>query len=301
MKRYLRILTLALAVLMLAGAMTSCAARDRKKVAVCGGYDVLYEEIRYEAKTYLHLNPDASEEEVREAVERAVRERYAVLALSAETIPELTLESEELKEQAKSDLAEVIDSLGGKSKYRKSLKEIYATKHFFEYFMKITILQAELEKAIYKGTHLENDYTLLDWWKKGNCVRVTRVAFADRAAAEALLSRLNGGETVEALVGTDVLTGATVNPHYYYFRDLHGSAEEQTALSLAATGEVSGVVACDGGYCVLIREADDFETLAYQTSAALNLYREAHMTALIQAKAETLPFEWKKIDLLNLK
>jgi len=305
MKRYLRILTLALALFVLTGGMTSCAARDRQAVAECGGYEILYEEIRYEAKTYLYLHPNASEEEVRGAVERAIRERYAVLAMCAETIPELTLDSEELEEQAKSDIDEIIDSLGGKSEYKKSLKEIYATKHFFKHFLKITLMQVELENVLYKGTRLENDATLLDWWKAGNCVRVTRVTFPERGAAEALLSRLEAGETVEELVGTDPLKGSTIDPHYYYFRDLRGSEEELAALALAEQGDISDVVQTEGGYSVMIREADDFETLAYQTSAALNEYRNAHVTTLIEQKADTLTFTWNKrgakLNLCELK
>jgi hypothetical protein len=263
-------------------------------VAECGGYEVLYEEIRFEALTYLYRNPDASEEEVRLEVERAVKERYAVLALCAEHLPELTLDSDALEARAEADEEAIIESLGGKSEYRKSLKEIYANRHFFRYFLKITLMQGELENEIYKGTHLESDKTLLDWWKAGNCTRVTRVHFSDRGAAEALLAELGAGKTVESLVGSDALAGSTIDSHYYYFRDLHGSADEAAALALAATGDVSGVVETSEGFCVMIREADDFETLVYQTSAALNLYREAHIATLIEAKADTLTLEWNR-------
>jgi len=54
-----------------------------------------------------------------------------------------------------------------------------------------------------------------------------------------------------------------------------------------------------------VREADDFETLAYQTSAALNEYRNAHVTTLIEQKADTLTFTWNKrgakLNLCELK
>jgi hypothetical protein len=292
MKRYFRILASAMALLMAMLSLGSCTAKDRRVVAECGGYEVLYEEIRFEALTYLYRNPDASEEEVRLEVERAVKERYAVLALCAEHLPELTLESEELEARAEADEEAIIESLGGKSEYRKSLKEIYANRHFFRYFLKITLMQGELENEIYKGTHLESDKTLLDWWKAGNCTRVTRVRFSDRGAAEALLAELGAGKTMESLVGSDALAGSTIDSHYYYFRDLHGSADETAALALAATGDVSGVVETSEGFCVMIREADDFETLVYQTSAALNLYREAQVATLIAEKAATMTFEW---------
>ena len=292
MTRYFRILTMTLAAVMLVLTLGSCAVGNRAKVATCGGYEVLYEEIRFEAMTYRYRNPNASEEEVREAVMQAVKERYAVLALCAEILPELTLDSDELAEVAKADEKEIIESLGGRAEYRKSLKEIYANKHFFRHFLKITIMQAELETALYQGTHLESDGTLLDWWKAGNCTRVTRVAFDERARAEELLAKLNAGETLEELVGSDTLAGSTIDPHYYYYRDLHGSAEEIAALALAETGAISDVVETSDGYCVLVREADDFDTLLYQTSAALNLYREAQVATLIAEKAVAMTFEW---------
>lgn len=295
-KRYMKIITivLSLATLVTTGTLGACTLRDRRVMAKCGDYKIRYEEVRFEAKTYLARNPDASEEEVRLAVEQAVKERYAVLALCNEKIPELIEDTKALKEAVKESEQEIIDSLNGKSDYRQSLKEIYANRHFFKQFLEITLLQGELENEIYKGEHLENDQTLLEWWKAGNCVRVTRVTFSERADAEALLGKLNEGETVESLTGSDVLEGSTIDPRYYYFRDLHGTADEIAALELAAPGDVSDVVETEGGYCVMVRVTDDFETLVYQTSAALNLYREASISDLIEEKAATMTFTWNR-------
>ena len=295
-KRYIKIIAIALSLLTLVttGTLGTFTLRSRRVVAECGDYKIRYEEVRFEAMTYLARNPDASEEEVRLAVEQAVKERYAVLALCNEKIPELIEDAKALKEAVKESEQEIIDSLNGKSDYRQSLKEIYANRHFFKQFLEITLLQGELENEVYKDTWLENDQSLLDWWKAGNCVRVTRVTFADRADAEALLGKLNEGETVESLVGSDVLEGSTIDPRYYYFRDLHGTADEIAALELAAPGDVSGVVETEGGYCVMVRVMDDFETLVYQTSAALNLYREASITDLIEEKAATMTFTWNR-------
>ena len=295
-KRYLRIITLVLSLVTLAttGTIGGLTWKSRRVVATCGDYKIRYEEVRFEAMTYLSRNPDASEEEVRLAVEQAVKERYAVLTLCNEVIPELIENAKALKEAVKENEKEIIESLDGKSAYRKSLKEIYANRHFFKQFIELTLMQGELENEIYKDTRLENDTSLLEWWKAGNCVRVTRVTFAEREAAEVLLAELTAGETVESLVGSDVLEGSTIDPRYYYFRDLHGSADEVAALELEGPGAISDVVETEGGYCVMVRVMDDFETLAYQTSAALNLYREAEIADIITQKADTMTFQWNR-------
>ena len=294
--KYLRIISLVLSLVTLAttGTVGGFTWKNRRVVATCGDYKIRYEEIRYEAMTYRHRNPDASEEEIRLAVEQAIKERYAVLDLCTEVIPELIENVKAIKEAVKENEKEIIDSLDGGSEYRKSLKEIYANRHFFKQFLKLTIMQGELENEVYKGTNLESDKSLLEWWKDGNCVRVTRVTFSERDAAEALLAELNAGKTLEELVGSDTLAGSTIDPHYYYFRDLHGSAEEAAALALADTGALSGVVETSDGYLVMIREADDFDTLLYQTSAALNLYRESAIAELIAKQANTMTFKWNR-------
>ena len=306
-KRYVKIISLVMSLVTLAltGSLGSFTLKNRRVVAKCGEYKIRYEEIRYEAMTYLYNNPDASEEEVRQAVEQAVKERYAVLDLCYEIIPELIENTKALKEAVKSNEKEIVESLGSKSEYRKSLKEIYANKHFFRQFLQLTLMQGELENEVYKGTQLENDKTLLDWWEAGNCVRVTRVTFSDRASAEALRARLDGGESLESLVGSDVLEGSAIEPRYYYFRDLHGSADETVAMAMVETGEISSVIETDEGYRVLIREADDFETLVYQASAALNLYREEQIASLIKTKADSMTFTWnrrgKKLSFREMK
>ncbi len=305
MKRYLRIFTLVLSLILLTGSMVSCKARDQRVVGSCGGYEILYQEIRYEAKNYLNEHPDASEEEVRGAVERAIVERYAMLALCTERIPGLTLDSEELDERADAEIEAGIEEMGGKSSYRKLLKENDISKHFFKYLIKVTLMQTELENALYKDTHLENDQALINWWKAGNTVRVTRLVFSDRAKAEAVHASLQAGTPLTDLVGTDILSGVKIDSNYSYFRDLNGGADEQAALALAQPGDRSDVVESADGFCLLIREEDNFDNLLYLTTTGLEKYREAQLTALIDEKADTLTPQWNErgaaLDLRDLK
>ena len=279
----------------LAALLSSCGIGNRQVVALCGEYEISYEEVRFEALSYLQKNPNCSEEELRAAVEQAIGERYAVLELCKEYTPEASLESKELKELAKTEQEKAIEQLGSKKDFKAYLKEAYLTKNLLQKMLMITQMQVDLEAAIFANTELASKDTLLIWLKNDNCARIRKITFTDAETATAAQTALRSGVTVEELKSTDLLTNSYVSQPDYYFRNLNNTPEETAAMALEQVGDVSEVLNVNGKYYLFIRENNNFENLEnYQVNLALERYRENRLTPMIGEKASTLTVSWNK-------
>ena len=276
--------------------LTSCGVGNKRVVALCGDYEISYEEVRFEALTYRQENPDCSEEELLAAVEQAIRERYAILELCKEYAPEASLESDELKELAKAEQEKAIEQLGSKKDFKAYLKEAYLTKNLLQKMLMITQMQVDLEAAMFANTELASKDTLLTWLKDGNCARIRKITFLSEETATAVQTALRAGTTLDELKNTDLLTDSYVSQPDYYFRNLNNTPEEAAAMTLEKVGDVSEIVNVNGKYYLFIREENNFENLEnYQVSLALERYRENRLTPMIQEKASALTVSWNKV------
>lgn len=291
MKRWIKFTALFLTLVFLSCAICSCAPRNGKAVGVCGEYEILYEELRFEALTYLEKNPNCTEDELRAAVELAISERYAVAELCKQYLPSVSMESDKMKELAEAEREKAIDALGSKKDFKAYLKEIYATQNLFDRLLILTQMQIDLEKAIFAETELKNEESLLTWLKDGNCVRARRLVFDSREAAQALRAELIAAEKSD-----DVLKNAegySVSQPDYYFRDLNLTTEEAAALALAQEGAISEVLESDGKFVLILRVEDNYENLEnYQIGTVLDRYRESRLAPLIEEAKETLLVSW---------
>ena len=296
MKKFGKPLALLLALLLLSCSLASCAKKNEKAVGVCGEYEILYEELRYETLTYLAKHPECTEEELRQAVEQAIKERYAVLVLCKEYTPSASADSPEMEERVNADIDSLISSLDGKSEYKSYLKELYATENFFKKFLAITLMQQDLENAVFQGTELESSEALLNWWKDGNCVNATKLSFSDQATAEAAREKLEKRISLQDLLKDEAFSSVTVADPMYYFRSMRNTAEEALAMELDQIGDVSSVSASeDGFYFFLWEKENDYENLAtYQAPSALSIYRENRISEMILTTAEPLTVEWNE-------
>lgn len=293
MNRMRRYTALALAVLFLLLPLASCGKKNEKAVGACGDYEILYEEVRYEVLTYRHKHPDCTEEELRAAVEQAIRERYAVAVLCAQYVPASSMDSDVLIERSENDIENLISSLGGKSDYKQYLKEMYATEHLFELLMILALMQQDLESTVFRQTELEHAEALLNWWREGNCVQATKLIFADRQAADAARALIDGTTPLESLLAQDAFATATVEPSTYYFRDLRGTPEETLALTLDGVGSATFVAESDGeAYFFVCEKENDYDVLVYQAPSALSIYRENRISEMITAAASELSLTW---------
>ena len=274
----------------------SCGVGNKRVVGLCGDYEIQYEEVRFEALSYLQENPDCSEEELLAAVEQAIRERYAVLELCKEYTPEASLDSKELKELAEAELEKAIEQFGSKKEFKAYLKESYLSQNLLQKMLMITQMQVDLETAIFANTELASKDTLLTWLKNRNCARIRKITFTTLETATAAQTALRAGVTVDKLKNTDLLDNSYVSQPDYYFRNLNNTPEEAAALAIETVGDVSEIVNVSGKYYLFIREDNNFENLEnYQVSLALERYRENILTPMIQEKASTLTVSWNKV------
>lgn len=298
MKRWKKYVAMFLAFTSLTLLLTSCGVANKRAVGLCGDHEILYEEVRFEAMSYRQSNPDCSEEELRSAVEQAIRERYAILELCKEFLPEVSPNSDALKEMAKAEQDKAIEQLGSKKEFKAYLKESYLTKHLLQSMLIITQMQLDLETALFENTELKNRDTLLAWLKDGNCARICKITLSDLQAAQKVQSALKEGSTVEELKKTELLDNAYVSQPDYYFRGLNNTPEETAAMTLSNAGDVSEILNVNGKYSLFIRLENDFENLEnYQVGLALERYRENRLTPMIQEKASSLTVSWNKIGL----
>ena len=275
--------------------LTACGNKNERTVGFCGEYEILYEELRFEALNYLQSNPDCSEEELWEAVEQALLERYAILELCKEFTPAASIYSQEAMEMAESEQKKAVKDLGGKDEFESSLEELYLTENLFQKLLIITQMQIDMETVLFANTQLKNKDALLTWLKDGNCIRARKITFLDIETAQAARNALNNGKTIEDLKQTDLLDNSYVGQPDYYFRNLNKTAEESAALSLNQEGAISEIIDYNGSYCLLIREKDNFENLEnYQIQTALERYREDQLTPLIQEKIAMLTVSWNE-------
>ena len=293
----------------------SCSNKEKKAVGTCGSYEILYEELRFEALTYRSKNPDCTAEELEAAVKKALAESYAIRALCAEQLPDLDPDSKDIKKQVDEAFASAVESLGGKKEYKKYLKESYLTEHLMRRMLTSAQMQIELESKIFSGTELANNETLLAWLDDGNYVRVRSFFFpltdADGTSmledAEEVRGKLQVGQKPDdVLTAAQKSAGAKYRPAEYYFRGMDGSEAEIAALSLQATGDISAVISAPDGYYILIRAENERDTLVnYQLTTVLDRYRSARLDELVAQAAASLTVVWNEygssIDLLEIK
>ena len=146
MKRLAIRLICLLAALLLPLSFVACAKVSREPVGSCAGQEILYDELRFQALLYLEKNENCSEEELRAGVEDALLEHYAIHALCAEYLPELSSENDAIKKAVDEEIQRAINSQGGKSAYKKMLKERYMTEDLMRRMLSVAQMQIELEK-----------------------------------------------------------------------------------------------------------------------------------------------------------
>ena len=304
MKRAIRLLALCLC-LVFCLPLASCAARNQKVVGSCMGQDILYEELRLEALRYREDHPDATEEELREAVTSAIVNRYAVLLLAQEHLPGVDINSDAFRAIVDAEEERAIEQFGSKSKYKRGLKEEYANPHLMRRLLALTQLEMDVKTAIFKGTELESTSSLLLWLEDGNFVRVRRIRFVFTDATKeerkqealAFYQRFVSGEKVSDLLPT-FKNASAVQPAYY-FKGLGEGELQDAALALASAQVDRGhVVEINGAWEVLIRLDNDRDSfINYQLSTVLEKYRSIRFEELLSRAIAQTTIDWNEYGL----
>ena len=304
MKRSIRLLALCLC-LVFCLPLASCAAKNQKVVGSCMGQDILYEEFRLETLRYREDHPDATEEEIREAVTSAIVRRYAVLLLAQEYLPDADINSEAFQTIVDAEEKRAIEQFGSKSKYKRGIKEEYANPHLMRRLLALTQLEVDVKTAIFKGTELESSASLLLWLEDGNFVRARRIRFAfteenkEAMKQEALTfyQRFVSGEKTSDLLS--VFKNASAQQSSYYFKGLGEGELQDAVLALTAVQVNQGrVVEINGAWEILIRldnERDSF--INYQLSTVLEKYRSIRFEELLSRAIAQTSIDWNEYGL----
>ncbi len=311
MKRLCRIASIALALVTILLCCSACAPRDKDVMGACGGYDILYQELRFQALDYRDKHPDCTEAEAWSGVEQALLRQYAILALCSDYLPGRSIDSPEMQDWAKQEWKDSVESVGGKKEFNARMKESHLTRDHFLRMLCMTQLQLELETALFAATELKDDATLTAWLDDGNYARVIPVVFPTeeftRTEVQFLAGLITAGASLEDLLGESYTQkGAKIQNATYYFRGMQNSPLEAAALSLEELGDVSDVVEDGENYIILIRTDNDRDALiTYQLSTVLRKYRSNRLDALIEEKLPSMQITWtdaaKELSLLSLK
>ncbi len=303
-----------------------CGGKNRRSVGRCAGYEILYEELRYMTLSVrdslaerdgdgiwdAEESAEAHRDELEREVWARIAEDYAVLAAAARYLPDRSVDDKDIQSAVDADIAEMRESVGGKSEFRKYLSAVYMTEHLLRFRLAAAQIESELTDALAAGTELENADAFTAWLTDGNLVRVRQVTVAadSEAAAETVRAALLGGATPEqAAEAANALpnVSAAVTNAYYLVR---GMAQDPTleddAFALRRTGDVSAVRQTEGGYRILVRAEDQTEAfLANQASAYLRRLRDLRISALLEETSASLSVERNDygagIDLLKIR
>ena len=333
MQKLTRLTALILTVILLFTALCGCSKQQEQKViGTCGGYEVLYEELRFLTLFYKDAledtygegiwdTPESSAQyraELEAAVWSNIRNNYAVLAAfeAYGGIPKEDMKNKAIVTAVDKGIDAAIEECGSKKDFKAAMKEIYMTENLFRFNLTVEQLKNELFYVLTQDLNLIEDdaSAFMDWLENDNCVYVQHIFIendpgeekeANRAIAEGVREQLLNGTDISELVGTAVNEDLQNVAPYYVVRDVYVQQKEDAAFALTEVGDVSEVVEAEDGFTVMVRMQDDTATLLSKVPSLLKSYQSARIEAIIQEHKEKLSVELndygKSIDLLEIK
>ncbi len=278
LKNYTRILSLALALLLLIPSLVACSSspirstdEELRVVGKVGEYEVYYEELYFLANSYREglekkygeyasldsAAASAYESELRELVCSNIVSNYAILTLAA--TEGLTLESEGLDERVQKYIDTMIEtSFGGsRSEYKKNLKQYGLTDRYVRFTAAVDMLYFDfLAAKLDSGEITDNDAELREIIKR-EFVRTWHIMIANnegddieanRALAEEALAKYRDGSmSMYKLIGSKYNEDFTLTTldGFYFTKGSMDPVYEAAAYALEV-GEVSEVVEAQG-------------------------------------------------------
>ena len=324
-----RLSSLLLSLLLLVAPLSGCANEMERCVAVCNGYDVLYEELRFVVMTQkgefaerygtdVFSTPENIEKyrsEFEAAVTERLKENYAVLAACAHYLPDLELDDDAIETAVDQMMESTIAQMGGQSIFDEYADMNFTTEHF----MRFTLAVYEMEKMLLRELAARGEFfseaqmtEFSEWLNNGNCVYVQHLFIrndagesveSNRATAQEARQKLLSGEAgINTLVGNATYNQDPTNTTpYYLVKDVYDKALENAALALTDEGSISEIVETDEGFYIFVRMKDEQNTLESKLSELLSSYQWAHTERIKETFRASLDFEWKEeIDFLSI-
>jgi hypothetical protein len=332
----LRVISILLALTFFMAVLTGCSASRPIKstdeelavIGQVGTFDVLYEELRYVTMNYKNQfkvrygegiwdNEETAAKyraELEETVFQNITVNYAVLSLCAEA--GISIENETIQSAVKDYFVSLVDEVGGRSNYRKSLEENYATDHFMRFTIGVDYCQNELFYVYTEDLALieKDEEKIYDIIMAGNFVRTLHVYIqndagddvaANRKKAEEVRGKLLAGTDIKTIIGSSVNEdfNLTSTDGYYFTRGEMVKSYEDAAFALNIGG-ISEVVETDSGFYVIERLALETSYVLANLSDLAQQYQYARLNEFIDAEQArltlTLNDYGKSIDLTKI-
>lgn len=317
-------------------------ARDRENgrvVALCNGFEIPYEELRFLTMLYkgemeyeygegIWEDP-ATAEQYRDELETRVRENLPANYVVLSTCRQLGIEtnSKTMKNYVKEYVQEMKDSLGSNAEYKAFLAEQAMSENHLHFQMGISYLESVIyytlnDNGLYAYTQ-ENIGEFIDYvMESDEYVRTIHVYIENQegetmeerlARAQAITDRLKSiTDTSERLSAMHAYIGSDVNDDLYsvsldgsYFtRGEMDQPYEDAAFGLEMYG-VSDPFVSSGGVFVLMRLPLEEEYVTLNCGTMLEYWQAVKMGLYMDQFRESCTIDWteygKSIDLVAMK
>ena len=314
---------------------------EARVVGTVAGFDVKYEELRYvtlahrgdlDAKygkydTLSDADKAAYQAELEALVLDDVKSNYAILSLCEKY--GVDTDSRDADKYVKNAIADLVDEIGGKAKYREWLAKNNLTDSFLRLMYKVEYLEIELvDKLTAEGVEIKyNEDNLYDFVEfvcsDESYVKVIHAfypkdwdysdgrsakAHAEEALAEILQNNTDKkrfSAMKSAIGNAPFVMGYSVMGSDYYitYGQMHEDYEA-VAFSLEEY-EASDVIELEEGYYILMRVPKERDQVGLRAKEFLTNYRYAVVKQLADEQQGKISFEgneyFESLELLEIK
>ncbi|MBQ7383280.1 MAG: peptidylprolyl isomerase [Clostridia bacterium] len=296
--------------------------KELTAVGTVGEFEVLYEEFRFAVLIYRDmlieqygediLSSPEYPEMVREHVYDNITSNYAILTMCRE----VGIEADDpvLLEAVQKSIAETVESLGGRGKYKKYLKENYMTDHFLRFNTCIDMMQRELfyvysdDLGLIETDDAEISDIILEEFARTQHIYVSKnngkSAEENRQSIAEAYQRLLDGEDFMTLVGK-YGEDTEMTENGIYFPEGYMNAEYEKAAFSLSEGEYSGIVEDTNGYYIIKRLKPETAYIFANFYTLKQTYQEYKFLSMIDDIGKTLEFVpndyLDSIDILDIK
>ena len=275
-------------------------------VGEVGGKEVYLEELRFAAYTYKGVlesrygegifEGDRAEEYLamlRELVYANITANYAVLLLCEEVM--IRLGEQAVVDKVDATLAQMVEELGGMSKYKKHLKENRLTDHLLRFNTEIELLKNELRYVYIDDLAVieDDDEKLLQIIEDDIIlIRHVFIPYSEEGAYDKICDargRLETGEDFYSLMSEYNRDDEMSEKGTFIIEGYTDEEYEESAFELEV-GEVSDIVSLDDGYYIIERLNMDMSTVWLNFNYLKDMYQNYTFLSIIDDKQDTLTF-----------
>lgn len=286
-------------------------AADREVVAVCNGYEIPYEELRFVTMFYKDMLADSygediwdtpeSAEKYREELEKLVKENinvnYVILSTAAHL--GIDIDSPEIDRYVDDQMEDLRSNFQTAKEFDEWKEEQWMTDHYLEFSIAVSYLESVIYYTLLDNDMYRFSQANIEEFKdyvenSGEFVRTVHVYIENKegedpiknlAVAQGISDELQAiSDPHDRLDALDEYIGSAVNDDlmsltgngYYFTRGEMEEAYEEAAFGIGI-GEVSEPVTCSGGTFVIMRLAPQAEYISNNVQTLLNNY---HSVAL---------------------